>query len=173
MSVAAENIGTVAETLHTKSGEPIQLIQPVGPNVFEDSSDSNDCDDINNLTLERTHKSPKITVRKFAPVPEFTIENIKSHSAYIQFIKTNPYLKSKLDICITKLISWSKSNIDGPDFYFDHTQVTKIDSDPYQFRGSWGVDDSYSETCTDWDQARDQMGTTNEKFSLNESRLMS
>jgi len=95
----------------------------------------------------------------------FDLNKIKSDNKFMDFDKENSDLSNQLNIVLDKLNLWIHTNpYDlSNDFYYDSTFKT-----PLFYTGDWGVDDNNDGAPT-WEDARKQMGTTRNKFSINEA----
>ena len=92
----------------------------------------------------------KIIIPKLDPI----------HKQIDEFVKSNPDLNIIRGI-ITDYRYWkANKKLYDPDFYYSRN-----------WKGDWGIDDSYTDTCETWKDAKKQMGTTNKKFSLYEYNL--
>lgn len=116
-----------------------------------------------------THDSSRMCAReerknrKIREIYDETVSKLgKLEDRLIKLIDGNPKMKI-IRVILDDYKMWKKSKrLYGPDFYYHG----------FEHSGDWGVDDSYSSTCETWDDAREQMGTTCEKFSLNKYDLL-
>ena len=93
--------------------------------------------------------------RAIQVVLNFTSESLRTKSAYTQFITDHPRLKPEADQLIDAFVTWSQSHNGSSDYYYRGQVPCSSD---------WDCDEDMSMS---WDNARQQMGTTARKFSLN------
>lgn len=89
----------------------------------------------------------------------FDKDTILKSSRWLTWIESNPSLASLAQDVLDGVSKWIEEENLSPDFYYrDNQELPR--------KGDWGVDHSFNEECRTWEQARQQMGTTEMKFSV-------
>ncbi len=113
---------------------------------------------------EETKAKPVVSLRRQrAMMPARVRMNITADDLFKDprcqmYVRVIPEKREVIRKLINHFSEWATTDT-SPDFYFSPEQ-----SLPQS--GDWGVDDSFSETCASWEDARLQMGTTGHKYSL-------
>ncbi len=91
----------------------------------------------------------------------FDESTITNSNEYLDFVEINPTLKDSIDNLTTQFVKWAKN----PPCKKDYCYLPKK-SLPY--KDSWSVDE---DECTDWYEFQEQMGTTRDKFELQNTTI--
>lgn len=96
--------------------------------------------------------------RNTSTTMNFSKTTITDSSEYNDFIEARSDLKETIDNLIEEFIKWAKN----PSYQKDYCYSSKT-SLPHS--GDWSVDEDEGS----WEEFKDQMGTSHNKFSLNDS----
>lgn len=99
--------------------------------------------------------------RKIEIIHNFDKEKVIRSKEFKEFCEKYPKLEEGLKNVLSDIHRWLEST----DECFDYYWASSVPFEEYIGRGDWDVD-ADNEECLTWEQARQQMGTTKDKYSL-------